>query len=98
MAVELNLGAGTFAVDGKTYEFAEAGIQNPRAYDNQSLIDLIEGINLDALTPQEDTAEFSTKTLDVEGKSSEELKAMKEELEAEKQENLDKMEAIEEKV
>ena len=98
MAVELNLGAGTFAVDGKTYEFAEAGIQNPRAYDNQSLIDLIEGINLDALTPREDTAEFSTKTLDVEGKSSEELKAMKEELEAEKQENLDKMEAIEEKV
>ena len=75
MNITFDKAAGTFEVDGKTYLFTDTNIVNPLKYDDESLMALIEGINLDALTPREDTAEFSTKTLDVEGKSSEELKA-----------------------
>ena len=99
MDFNVNISAGTFTVDGKTYELNAAGIQNPYRYESEEeIINILEGVDLSSLTPLEYDTFTSESSLDVEGKSSEELEAMKAELEAEKAEKFEEMEEIEAKI
>lgn len=96
MDFNVNISAGTFSVNGQTYDLKEAGIQNPTKYNEEELVNMLEGVDLSALTPlYEDTFTNGTSSVDVSDKSSEELEAMKAELEEERDANYEEMEAIE---
>ena len=96
MDFNVNISAGTFSVNGQTYELKEAGIDNPYRYSDEEIINLLEGVDLSSLTPLEnDTFTNSTSSVEVSDKSADELEEMKAELEEERDENYEKMEALE---
>lgn len=92
----VNASRGTFEADGQVYNLKDAGIElrDLNSMGESDIIQMLEGVDLSSLTPVEDTFESST-TKNVSGSTSEELEAMKADLEAERQENLDKMSEIE---
>lgn len=99
MDFNINIYAGTFSVDGKTYELKSAGITNPSKMAESEILAILEGIDLSALTPlNEDTFEKSSSSINMSDKSADELKAIKADLEAKRSENYDEMDDIQSKV